>query len=58
MEKLNAHFEAGPERLARFVIPRVDDAAPHVFPLGRRLLRAGRFLDVDREFRFGSAQGQ
>lgn len=47
---MNAHFQAGPERLAGFVVPGVYDAAAHMFPLRGRLIRAGRLLNVDRKF--------
>lgn len=36
------------------MVPGVNDAAAHMFPLGRCLLRTGGLLDIDRELGFGS----
>lgn len=40
------------------MVPGIDDAAAHMFPLGGRLVGAGGLLDVDREFLFGSMIGR
>ena len=31
----NIHFHASPESRRRLVVPRIDDAAPHMFPYRR-----------------------
>jgi len=35
------------------VIPGVDNATPHMLPLGRRLFDIGRLADVDGQFCLG-----
>lgn len=43
----NIHFHASPESRRRLVVPRIDDAAPHMFPYRRGgwLVRFGRGKD-------------
>lgn len=53
---LDVHFQAGPKGSAGLVIPRINDAAAHMFSFWGGLVGAGSLLDIDREFLFGSAK--